>query len=135
MKLPQPTPGLVIRFDYTWYKNNFRKEPPCAIVLASSETGMVTVVPITHSYPEIGEENQSLEVPEHVCRAMGLDDAVNYVRLSEVNRFLWPSDRIKPLPNDPSRCDYGHVPKDFFLEMRKRLAEAVRVGRLGTSKV
>jgi hypothetical protein len=28
---------------------------------------------------------------------MGLDEDINYVRLSEVNRFEWPSDRIKPL--------------------------------------
>ena len=135
MKLPDPTPGLVIQFDYTWYKDHFKKERPCAIVLASSQTGMVTVVPITHSYPDIGEEDQSLQVPEDVCKAMGLDEDINYVRLSEVNRFEWPSDRIKPLPNDPSRCDYGSVPKDFFLEMRKRLAEAVRAGRLHTSTV
>jgi len=134
VKLPDPTPGLVIRFDYTWYKDHFKKERPCAIVLASSETGMVTVVPITHSYPDIGEEDQSLQVPEDVCKAMGLDEDINYVRLNEVNRFEWPSDRIKPLPNDPSRCDYGNVPKDFFLEMRKRLAETVRAGRLNTSK-
>ncbi|MDQ0560076.1 hypothetical protein QO004_001858 [Rhizobium mesoamericanum] len=136
MKLPDPTAGagLVIRFDYTWYKDHFKKQLPCAIVLASSQTGMVTVVPITHSYPDIGEEDQSLQVPEDVCKAMGLE-GINYVRLSEVNRFEWPSDRIKPLPNDPSRCGYGNVPKDFFLEIRKRLAEAVRAGRLNTSKV
>jgi hypothetical protein len=96
---------------------------------------MVTVVPITHSYPDIGEEGHSLQVPEEVCKTMGLDEDINYVRLNEVNRFAWPSDLIKPLPNDPSRCDYGNVPKDFFLEMRRRLAEAVRAGRLNASKV
>ena len=82
MKLPDPTPGLVIRFDYTWHKDHFKKERPCAIDLASSGTGMVTVVPITHSYPDIGEEDQSLQVPEDVCKAMGLDEDINYVRLS-----------------------------------------------------
>jgi hypothetical protein len=135
VKLPDPTPGLVIRFDYTCHKDHFKKERPCAIVLASSGTGMVTVVPITHSYPDIGEEDQSLQVPEDVCKAMGLDEDINYVRLSEVNRFAWPSDRIKPLPNDPSRCDYGNIPKDFFLKIRKGLADAVRADRLKTTKV
>ncbi len=135
MNLPDPTPGLVIRFDYTWHRNHLRKERPCAIVLASSETGIVTVVPITHSYPDIGEEDQSLKIPEDICKAIGLDEDISYVRLSEVNRFEWPSDRIKPLPNNPSRCDYGNVPKDFFLEIKKRLAAAVRAERVSTSKV
>lgn len=135
MKLPDPTPGLVIRFDYTWYKDHFKKERPCAIVLASAKTGIVTVVPITHSYPDIGEEDHSLPIPEDVSKAMGLDEDVNYVRLSEVNRFHWPSDRIKPLPHDTTRCDYGTVPEHFFLEMRKRLAAAVRASRLDTSDV
>lgn len=135
MNLPDPTPGLVIRFDYIWHKDHLNKERPCAIVLASRETGIVTVVPITHSYPDIGEEDQSLQIPEDVCKAMGLDEDINYIRLSEVNRFEWPSDRIKPRPDNPSRCDYGNVPKDFFLEIKKRLAAAIRAGRVSTSKV
>lgn len=96
---------------------------------------MVTVVPITHSFPEIGEEDVSILIPEDICKAMGLDQEANYVRVSEVNRFEWPSDRLAPLPHDSTRCDYGMVPKDFFLEMRKKLADVVRANKMKSVKV
>lgn len=135
MKLPDPVPGLVIRFGYTWHKDRFRKDRPCAIVLASKESGLVTVVPITHSYPEVGEEGESILIPEDICKAIGLDQEANYVRISEVNRFEWPSERLVPLPHDKNRCDYGMVPNGFFLEIRKKVAEAVRANNMKTLKV
>ncbi|WP_222858019.1 hypothetical protein [Rhizobium cauense] len=96
---------------------------------------MVTVVPITHSFPEIGDEDASILIPEDICMAMGLDEEANYVRVSEVNRFEWPSDRLAPLPHDNARCDYGMVPKDFFLEIRKKLADVVRANKMKSVKV
>ncbi len=92
----------------------------------------MTVVPITHAYPEVGEEDESLLIPAEVCQAIGLDAEANYVRLSEINQFEWPSARLAPLPNDRTRCDYGMVPEQFFLEIRKRLAEIVRAKRMKT---
>nr|WP_262913500.1 hypothetical protein [Rhizobium halophilum] len=102
------------------------KDRPCAIVIVSKGTGRVTVVPITHSYPEPGEHHLSLEVPPEVARQIGLDLDVNYVRLSEVNRFRWPGDHLRPLPGDPGRVHYGMVPRVFFEEIRKRIADLVR---------
>lgn len=135
MKLPDPVPGLVIRFGYTWVKDRFRKDRPCAIVLTSRESGVVTVVPITHSYPEVGEEDESILIPEDICKPIGLDQEANYVRLSEINQFEWPSDRLSPLPHDNGRCDYGMVPEHFFLEMRKKLAQTVRAKKMKPLKV
>jgi hypothetical protein len=135
VKLPDPVPGLVIRFGYTWHKDRFRKDRPCAIVLTSKESGMVTVVPITHSYPEVGEEDDSILIADDICKAIGLDQEANYVRVSEVNRFEWPSDRLVPLPHDNTRCDYGMVPEGFFLEMRQKLAEKVKANKMKTLKV
>jgi len=129
--LPDPVPGLVIRYNYLWYDDRLKgfseggKDRPCAIVIASRQTGLVTVVPITHSYPEPGEEALSMAIPAEIARQIGLDDGVNYVKL-EVNRFQWPGDHLRPLPNDPGRVDYGMIPKEFFDALRKRLADEVR---------
>jgi len=132
VNLPEPVPGLVVRYNYLWYEDQMKglsdgdKDRPCAIIIASKTTGKVTVVPITHSYPEPGEQHLSIEVPSDVARAIGLDDAVNYVRLGEVNRFKWPGDHLRPLPNDPTRIHYGMIPRSFFDDIRKRLADLVR---------
>lgn len=131
MKLPDPVPGLVIRYNYLWYDDKIKglsegtKDRPCAIIIASKKTGAVTVAPITHSQPEPGEESFSVEVPAGVAKQIGLDAEVNYVRL-ELNRFEWPGDHLRPLPHDPDRIDYGMVPKEFFDAIRKRFAELVR---------
>ncbi|MGV2106458.1 hypothetical protein ACQZ4X_10380 [Agrobacterium vitis] len=92
------------------------------------------MVPITDSYPEVGEEAESLLIPEDICKAIGLDQDANYVRLCEVNQFTWPSDRLATLPHDPTRCDYGMVPEGFFLEISKKLAAIVRAQRMKTLK-
>lgn len=131
MKLPDPVPGLVIRYNYLWHDDKMKglsegaKDRPCAIVIASRQTGAVTVAPITHAYPEPGEEALSVEIPADIARQIGLDDAVNYVRL-EVNRFEWPGEHLRPLPQDPGKVDYGMVPKEFFETLRKRFVDVVR---------
>lgn len=67
-----------------------------------------------------------MEIPPELCKEIGLDDGGNYVRLGETNRFEWPGDNLKPLPQDSSRVHYGTIPKDFFDEVRKRLADMAR---------
>ncbi len=138
MKRPDP-PGLVIRYNYLWYYDKIRglavgdKDRPCAIVIASRQSGAVTVVPIIHSYPDPGEEALSIEVPCDVAKEISLDDDVNDVKL-EVNRFERSGDHSRPLPNDPNRVDYGMLPKEFFIEVRKRLADLVRSNLLRQTK-
>ena len=139
MKLPDPVPGLVIRYNYLWSDDKAKglyeggKDRPCVIVIASKQTGAMTVVPVTHSHPAAGEEALSIDVPAGIARQIGLDEAPNYIRL-EVNRFEWPGDHLRRLPNDPSRVDYGMVPREFFEEIRKRLVELVRANVLRQSK-
>jgi hypothetical protein len=60
--LPEPVPGLVIRYSYLWHSEYVRgleegqKDRPCAIVAAvrSDETGLtrILVLPVTHTAPE-----------------------------------------------------------------------------------
>jgi hypothetical protein len=137
---PDPVPGLVIRFDYLWDSDHQRglstsgKERPCAIVLSVKTSNRTLVVPISHSYPEVGEEKYSLEIPAEISAAIGLDQERNWVRVSEVNEFEWPSASVRPRPDDPTRMDYGMIPEAFFNEIRKHLAKAVSEHRLARAK-
>jgi hypothetical protein len=130
----------VIRFDYLWDSDHQKglstsgKERPCAIVLHVKASKRTLVVPITHAYPDIGEQQHSLEIPEEICAAIGLDQERHWVRVSEVNEFEWPSTNLRPRPDDPERGDYGMIPEAFFNEIRKRLAEAVSEHRLARAK-
>lgn len=87
----------MIRFDYLWdidHQNGLstsNKERPCAIVLYTKATNKTLVVPISHSYPEPGQEDYSLEIPPEICAEIGLYKDRNWVRVSEVNEFEWPS--------------------------------------------
>ncbi len=93
MSYPTPVPGLVIRYNYLWDKEKIEgfslgsKDRRCAIVVYHSRTNDTIVVPITHSPPELGEEDLSIEVPAELSNQLGLDDDANWIRVSEVNRF------------------------------------------------
>lgn len=132
MILPQPLPGLVVRYNYLWHSEELNgathgaKNRPCAIILSSSKTGLVTLVPITHSPPEPGEEHLSIEIPQDICREIGLDDERNFIRLGETNRFVWPGYDLHPLPTDPSRVAYGMLPQDFFEFVLARIIAMVK---------
>jgi hypothetical protein len=137
---PAPVPGLVIRYNYLWDKEKSDGQPlgskdrPCAIILYHSKTNDTIVVPITHSPPEPGEEDLSVEVPPELRGQLGLDDATNWVRVSEVNRFEWPGIHLRPLPSDPNRCDYGMIPREFYEKIKARLQEAMLKGRVPSAK-
>ncbi|MBB4007189.1 hypothetical protein [Allorhizobium taibaishanense] len=140
MNYPDPVPGLVIRYNYLWRKDELEgfalgeKDRPCAIILASRKTGLVTVIPITHSPPEPGEEHLSIEIPLDICRQCGLDSGGNYIRLGETNRFLWPGIHLRPLLSDPSRIDYGVLPKPFFESVMARVIEMVEKQMVSLTK-
>ncbi len=136
MNYPSPVPGLVVRYNYLWDKEKNEgasvgsKDRPCAIVLYHSKTGDTIVVPITHSPPELGEEDLSIEVPRELCGQLGLDDATNWVRLSEANRFQWPGIHLRTLPSDPNRYDYGMIPQEFYEKIKAKLYETMMKGRV-----
>jgi hypothetical protein len=73
--LPQPEPGLVIRYAYLWLDefNEGREEGvkgrPCAIVAAildESGTKRVLCLPVTHRVPD--RPNYAVEIPLVVKR-------------------------------------------------------------------
>ncbi|NTF06710.1 hypothetical protein G6L37_11115 [Agrobacterium rubi] len=140
MSYPTPVPGLIIRYNYLWDKEKSQglsigsKDRPCAIILYYSKNNDTMVVPITHSPPEIGEEDLSIEVPAEICGQLGLDEQTNWIRLSEVNRFEWPGNHLRPLPADPNRYDYGMIPPEFFAAIKTKLRETVMKGRVALTK-
>lgn len=140
MSYPTPVPGLVIRYNYLWDKEKNdglslgSKDRPCAIVVYHSRTHDTIVVPITHSPPERGEEDLSIEVPAELCGQLGLDNDTNWIRVSEVNRFEWPGIHLRPLPSDPNRYHYGMVPPELFERIKAKLHETMTRGRVALAK-
>lgn len=135
-----PVPGLVIRYNYLWSSEKDqglplgRKDRPCAIIVHHAHSGDTIVVPITHSPPAAGEEHLSIEIPPEVSSGIGLDHDINWVRVSEVNRFVWPSPHLRTLPADPTRHSYGMIPRALFEVIKGRLIEAVQRGRVSSTR-
>lgn len=82
MKKPDPTVGLVIRYDFLWSHEREKgyadgaKTRPCVIVTAvlrKAKGGTdILVAPITHSPPMAG--TVAIEIPHRVGQHLGLDE-------------------------------------------------------------
>lgn len=128
MSLPDPVPGLVIRFRFLWKEEQTAglvegaKDRPCAIVLAQRhEDGAVrtVVVPVTHAVPV--DPDESLEIPAGIARTLGLDDGRHFVRLDQVNAFVWPGFDLRPVPGAADGWSYGMIPPGVFREIQNRM--------------
>jgi PemK-like, MazF-like toxin of type II toxin-antitoxin system len=127
--LPEPVPGLVIRYSYLWYREHLegrdegQKDRPCAIVAARriDENGntRVLVLPITHSPPN--HPSRAVEIPAKVRDRLQLDDARSWVMLSEWNEFIWPGPDLRRLPGaTDASVAYGIIPPGLFATIRER---------------
>jgi hypothetical protein len=133
VKLPLPKPGLVIRYSFLWSAERAEgniegaKDRPCAIVVATPRdtNGHINtiVAPITHSPPS--DKATSIAVPIAVCRALGLDESQHWLRLDELNRFVWPGYDIRPRSN--GSYAYGMLPPALFDQLRRGILELQRV--------
>lgn len=132
MALPDPVPGLVIRYAYLWGREaqegreEGAKDRPCAIVVTAqrAEDGRtrVMVAPITHAPPR--DAGHAVELPPQVGQVLGLDDARSWIVTAEVNVFTWPGPDVRPA----RRGDFA------FGRLPNRLLEQVRRGVLGQIK-
>lgn len=137
MKRPEPAPGLVIRYDFLWSREQAAgkqegvKDRPCVVVAAiirkdDGETD-VLLVPVTHSAPT--QAGSAIAVPDNVNRHLGLDDAQSYVVTDEANTVSWNDPGI--VPARPGRSwAYGRVPKALFEQIRSSMLGHVRQRRL-----
>jgi len=135
--LPEPRPGLVIRYGFLWSHEASQgaleasKDRPCAIVVATRKQPSgdirVVVAPITHSPPD--DVSASLEMSADICRALDLDDERHWLRFDELNSFIWPGYDLRPRPGRPLRYDYGMLPQALFERLRKGVLERQRERR------
>lgn len=131
MTIPAPRPGLIIRYRFLWSNEADRgtiegaKDQPCAIVVAlrrEQDGAYQTIVaPITHSPPSA--KATSLEIPTSICRGLRLDDGRHWLRLDELNRFLWPGYDLRPRTDVAGRFDYGMLPQDLFEKLKRGILE------------
>lgn len=134
MALPEPTPGLVIRYDYLWNAEAKEgrlqgKDRPACLVVAndpSAEARFAVILPITHARPSRG--SVGVEIPLRVRAAMGLDDEPCWVIVSEYNVDEWPNAGLRPLPGRPRTFSYGFLPPRLFADIKATFLELARSG-------
>jgi len=134
VNIPQPEPGLVIRYSYLWLseyqagQEEGTKDRPCGVILAlDDEDGetRVLVLPITHTPPS--DPSTAVEIPLQTKQRLGLDFERSWIVLSEANEFFWPGADLRPIPNaDPSTIAYGFLPPRLFNHVRERFVALVK---------
>ena len=137
MTLPDPRPGLVIRYDYLWTKeaaaarDQGRERPACLVAAMDSTSSprFVVILPITHSRPD--KDTVGVEIPPRVREALGLDDAPCWIIVSEHNVDEWPNGGLAPLPGRPGVFSYGFIPPRLFADVKNKFFELYEKGRSG----
>jgi len=134
LPLPEPKPGLVIRYDYLWAResragSSYGKERPACLVATSApsiQPGFVVLLPITHSPPDAN--TIAIEIPRPVRQMLGLDDAPSGAIVSEYNVDSWPSAGLAPLPGKPDVFSYCFVPPSLFASIKEKFLEQTKQG-------
>jgi hypothetical protein len=135
MALPEPKPGLVIRYEYLWTREaavgrQQSKDRPACLVAASDATvtpRFVVILPITHSAPT--GDTVGIEIPPKVAQALGLTEARSWVVVSDHNVDEWPNAGLSPIPGRPGIFSYGFIPPGLFAQVKARFLELTNQGR------
>jgi hypothetical protein len=133
--LPEPKPGLVIRYDYLWTREvsagrDQGKDRPACLVAASDSTitpRFVVILPITHTPPDL--DVVAVAIPPKVRRAIGLDDAPSWVIVSEHNVDEWPNGGLASIPGRPGVFSYGFIPPSLFGQIKEKFLAPAKRGR------
>ena len=129
MALPDPKPGLVVRYDYLWTheaaagRDQGKTRPTCLIAATDPAVipRYVVLLPITHTPP--AGDTIGIEVPARVGQALGLDDPPSWVIVSEHNIDEWPNAGLAPLPGLPDIFSHGFIPPGLFAQIKARFLE------------
>jgi hypothetical protein len=124
VRLPDPEPGLVFRYDFMWFRDaqsvrsSGKDRPACIAVATEAQKGRrrVVILPITHTRPSRG--TKGVELPAPVRAVLGLDDAPCWVIVSEYNIDDWPNAGIAPVPGRAPEFSYGHLPPGLFEKIK-----------------
>jgi mRNA-degrading endonuclease toxin of MazEF toxin-antitoxin module len=137
MPLPDPKPGLVIRYAYLWRSEEARgreegaKDRPCAVVLTTRRNGnrlIVVVAPITRTPP--CDPQAAIEIPAAVKLRLRLDVERSWIVTNEVNVFTWPGPDLRPI-NPGARAlefAYGYLPQGLAKAMIAGIKDQMREG-------
>lgn len=133
MQLPNPRPGMVIRYAYLWRdeadqgREEGAKDRPCVIVLVvqqDEDTVRVRVAPITHTPPK--HEGEAIELPSETKRRLGLDDAPSWISTRETNIFTWPGPDLRPITRRSQTIEYGFITGKTFRKLRDTILANIR---------
>jgi hypothetical protein len=135
MALPDPQPGLVIRYDYLRTREAAAgcrqgKDRPACLVAATDSTvkpRFVVILPITHAAPS--GNTVGIEIPAKVRAAIGLDDEPSWVIVSDHNVDEWPNAGLAPIPGQPGMFSYGFVPPGLFKQIKSKFLELADLGQ------
>jgi len=135
LRLPDPKPGLVVRYDYLWAHEAVAgrdqgKDRPTCLLAATDDTvrpRYVVLLPITHSPPS--GETVGVEIPAKVKYAIGLDDEPSWVIVSEHNIDEWPNGGLSPLPGRPDVFSYGFLPPGLFARIKTSFLDLAKAKR------
>lgn len=135
MPLPEPEPGLVVRYDYLWSHEAAAgieqgKDRPACLIAASDravQPRFVVLLPITHQAP--AGDSVGVEIPAKVKNALGLDDERSWVIVSEHNVDEWPNAGLTPVPGSNSDFAYGFLPPRLFAAVKSAFLDLARQHR------
>lgn len=124
MRLPEPQPGLVIRYDYLWNRDaeagrkSGKERPTCLVATLDNDADprFVVLLPITHSPPK--NDTTGIEIPAKVCERLGLDAERSWVIVSEFNVDDWPNAGLAPVPGKTKQFAYGFLPPGIFAKIK-----------------
>lgn len=138
MKIPDPVPGLVIRYAYLWSheakagQEEGSKDRPCAVLLtATTKAGdkVVTVLPVTHTPPS--DESLAVEIPAATKARLGLHEERSWVVLTELNQFQWPGPDLRSAPGAPDGdVAFGLLPARLYETIRTKWLTAYDAGKI-----
>ena len=131
MPLPRPEPGLVIRYDYLWFRQSpsthksGKERPACLIATLDDDIDprLVLILPITHSTPR--GETVGIELPHDIARHLRLDDARSWIVVSEANVDHWPNPGLAPIPGKRGVFAYGFLPPALFEKVKKEFLDLI----------
>jgi hypothetical protein len=88
----------------------------------------VQVLPITSSPP--ADPADAIEIPGATAARLGLDERRSWIVVSEANDFVWPGPDLRPAVGAEGSVAYGFLPPKLFRQVRDRIIERYRSGRL-----
>ena len=135
MALPQPDPGLVIRYDYLWVeeaaagRDQGKDRPACLVATSdlSVQPRFVVILPITHSAPTAPAVG--IEIPPKVRQSIWLDEGPCWVIVTEHNVDEWPNAGLQPIPGRPGTFTYGFIPPRLFTRIKAAFLDLAPQGR------